>query len=87
MRREDVIAIIERALPTADDATLAAAAEVLLAGGGEPAPLPRKLSDQELRLLELARADFASGQHLSLVESRLFVEEALDRRRAGRKHE
>ncbi|RTL68580.1 MAG: hypothetical protein EKK41_15585 [Hyphomicrobiales bacterium] len=87
MRREDAIAIIERALPTADDATLAAAAEVLLAGGGEAAQLPRALSDQELRLIELARADFASGRHLSLAESRAFVDEALERRRAGRKDE
>ncbi len=51
MTRTEAIAIIEKALVSADEATLTAAAELLQGAAGEPSVLPRALSARELALI------------------------------------
>ena len=58
MTRTEAIAIIEKALPSADEATLAAAAELLQAAAGEPSVLPRALTARELALIEQSKDGF-----------------------------
>jgi hypothetical protein len=83
MTRSEAIAIIEKALPTADDARLAAAAEILQEPAGESV-LPRPLTMRELALIEQSKQDFAEGRSTSGEESRAYVEAALAARRGAR---
>lgn len=82
MTRAEAIAIIEQSIPTADDATLEAAARLLHAGTGD-ADLPRDLTDAELASLEEARADFAAGRTYTSAEVRAYLAERREQR-AGR---
>jgi hypothetical protein len=83
MTRTEAIAIIETALLTADDARLAAAAEILQQPAGDSV-LPRPLTPRELALVEQSKQDFADGRSTSAAESRAYVEAALADRRAAR---
>lgn len=68
MTRTEAIAIIERALPDADDDALAKAAELLQAAAATASELPRAFSARELELIEQAKADFREGRTLSEEE-------------------
>ena len=70
MTRTEAIAIIEKALPVADDATLAAAAELLQSAQSDESVLPRALTARELDLIEQSKADFAAGRTYSIDEAR-----------------
>jgi hypothetical protein len=83
MTRTEAIAIIEKALPTADDARLAAAAEILQQPVGESV-LPRPLTAREVAFVEHSKQDFAEGRSTSAAESRAYVGAALAERRAAR---
>ncbi len=77
MTRTEAIAIIEKALPVADEATLAAAAELLQSAQAEPSVLSRALTSRELELIEQSKADFAAGRTLTSVEARASIDDAL----------
>jgi hypothetical protein len=79
MTRTEAIAIIERALPTADETTLAAAAALLQSAQADPSVLPRPLTSRELALIEQSKADFAAGRTMSSAEARASIDEALAR--------
>ena len=68
MNRTEAIAIIEQALPSADEQTLAAAAELFRSAQSGPNALPRALSTRERGLLEQSKADFGQGRTTSLDE-------------------
>lgn len=77
MTRTEAIAIIERALPIADETTLAAAAALLQSAQAEPSILPRALTARELELIEQSKADFAAGRTMSSAEARASIDESL----------
>ena len=77
MTRIEAIAIIEKALPVADEATLAAVAALLQSAQAEPSILPRALTPRELQLIEQSKADFAAGRTLTSREARASIDEAL----------
>lgn len=77
MTRTEAIAIIEKALPSADEATLAAAAELFQATQAEPSVLPRALTARELELIEQSKEDFRQGRTLTSAEARTSIDEAL----------
>lgn len=77
MTRTEAIAIIERALPIADETTLAAAAALLQSAQAEPSILPRLLTARELELIEQSKADFAAGRTMSSAEARASIDESL----------
>jgi collagenase-like PrtC family protease len=77
MTRTQAIAIIEKALPSADEATLAAAAELFKAAAAEPSVLPRALTARELALIKQSQEDFSQGRTLSSAEARASIDEAL----------
>ena len=77
MTRTAAIAIIDKALPSADEATLAAVAELLRTAGAEASVLPRALTARELALIEQSKEDFRHGRTLSAAETRASIDEAL----------
>lgn len=77
MTRTEAIAIIERALPVADETTLAAVAVLLRAAQAEPSLLPRPLTAREIELIEQSKADFAAGRTISSAEARSLIDETL----------
>jgi hypothetical protein len=77
MTRTEAIAIIERALPIADETMLAAAAALLQSALAEPSILPRPLSARELELIEQSKADFAAGRTMSSADARASIDAAL----------
>ena len=82
MTRSEAIAIIEKALPVADEATLAAAAELLQSAQSDDSVLPRALTARELELIEQSKADFKAGRTLSPAEARAHSDAFLDTLRA-----
>ena len=82
MTRSEAIAVIEQSLPSADEATLNAAAELFRAARVEPSVLLRTLTLHEAALIEQSKEDFKAGRTYSVTEARTYVEEALARRRA-----
>lgn len=70
MTRTQAIAIIEKALPAADEATLAAVAELLQNASTGTDELPRELTPRELELIEQSKEDFRHGRTLSSDEYR-----------------
>jgi hypothetical protein len=86
MIRDEAIAIIQRRLEVADDATVRALAEQLTATS-EPAAgsdVLRPLTARELALIEQSREDFRQGRTMTLDEVRQSLDEAMARRRALR---
>jgi hypothetical protein len=77
MTRTEAIAIIERALPIADEKALAAAATLLQSAQAELSSLPRRLTARELELIEQSKADFAAGRTMSSAEARASIDETL----------
>ena len=77
MTRTEAIAIIEKALPVADEATLAAAAALLQSAQAEPSVLPRALTARELEMIEQSKADFAAGRTMTSKAARASIDEAL----------
>ena len=77
MTRTEAITIIEQALPSADEQTLAAAAALFQAAAPGVSVLPRPLSDRERSLLAQSKADFAAGRFYSLEESIGMLDERL----------
>ena len=77
MTRTQAIAIIEKVLPTADDATLTAVVDLLQNASAEPSVLPRELTARELELLEQSKADFKAGRTYSSAEVRAYLDDAL----------
>ena len=82
MTRSEAIAIIEQSLPSADEATLNAAAALFQAAHAEASVLPRALTPRETALIEQSKEDFKAGRTYSVTEARAYVNEALARRRA-----
>lgn len=70
MTRAQAIAIIEKSLPAADEATLAAVANLLQEATSEESVLPRELTARELELIEQSKEDFRQGRTLSSEEYR-----------------
>ncbi len=77
MTRTEAITIIEKALPMADEATLAAAAALLQSAQSEPSILPRALTARELDLIEQSKADFAAGRTMTSAEARASIDDVL----------
>jgi hypothetical protein len=77
MTRTEAIAIIESALPVADETTLAAAAALLQSAQAEASILPRLLTARELESIGQSKADFAAGRTMSSGEARASIDEAL----------
>ena len=84
MTRSESIAIIEQSLPSADEATLSAAAELFQAARAELSVLPRELTPRELALIEQSKKDFEAGRTYTVTEARTYINDALARRRAQR---
>ena len=79
MTRSEAIAIIERSLPSADDATLNAAAALFQAARPGSSILPRMLTPREMALVEQSKADFKAGRTYTVTEARIYIDEALAR--------
>lgn len=77
MTRARAIAIIEKVLPTADEATLTAVVELLQEASAEPSVLPRDLTPRELELIEQSKEDFKAGRTYGTAEVRAYLDEAL----------
>ena len=77
MTRTEAIAIIEKALPSADEQTLAAAAALFQSSSSRTSGLPRTLSEREGSLLAQSKADFAADRSYSLEESIAILDERL----------
>ena len=77
MTRTEAIAIIEKALPSADEQTLAAAAVLFQSTTPSASVLPRQLSGRERSLLAQSKADFAAGRSYTLEESIAMLDEHL----------
>jgi hypothetical protein len=77
MTRTEAIAMIQLALPTAAETTLAAAAALLHSAQPGPSILPRPLTARELELIERSKADFASGRTMSSAEARASINASL----------
>ena len=87
MTRSEAIAIIERSLPSADEATLNAAAALLQAARPALSVLPRKPAPTpacSMALVEQSKADFKAGRTYTVTEARIYIDEALARRRVQR---
>jgi hypothetical protein len=69
MTRTEAIAIIEQSIPSADEATLAAAAQLFKRARVDP-DLPRQLTAEELASIEQAREDFKAGRTYTTQEIR-----------------
>ena len=82
MTRTEAIAIIEQSILTADEATLAAAAQLFKSARADP-DLPRPLTAADIASIEQAREDFKAGHTFTSQEVRSYL---ADRRaqRAGR---
>jgi hypothetical protein len=80
MTRKEAIAIIEQMLPSLDDEAAMALAEMAqsLAQSSVPSPdepfVMRKLTDEELRLIEQSKEDFRQGRTYSLSEARAMTD-------------
>ncbi len=83
MTRVEAIAIIEGAIPSADEVTLQAAARLLQSAAKTNDALPRSLTDAELVSIEQARADFAAGRTYSSQEVRAHLAARRAQRRDG----
>ena len=68
MTRTEAIAIIEKALPSADEQTLTAAAVLFQSTTPRDSVLVRPLSGRERSLLAQSKADFAAGRTYSHEE-------------------
>ena len=81
MTRTEAIAIIEQSIPSADEATLTAAAQ-LFKSARDP-DLPRPLTAEDFASIEQAREDFNAGRTYTSQEVRSYL---ADRRaqRVGR---
>lgn len=77
MTRAQAIAIIEKVLPTADEATLSAVIELLHDASAGISVLPRELTARELALIEQSREDFKAGRVYSTAEVRAYLDEVL----------
>ena len=77
MTRNEAIAIIEKALPSADEQTLAAAAALFQSSSTRTSGLPRALSERERSLLAQSKADFDAGRSYSLEDSVAMLDERL----------
>ena len=77
MTRTEAIAIIEKALPVADEQTLARAAELFQSAVPEASALPRLLSARERALIVQSKADFAAGRTTSLEEGFALIDARL----------
>ncbi len=69
MTRSEALAIIEAALPALDDARVEKLAEMARALA-EPQPVLRKLTAEELALIEQSKEDFRLGRTLTMEEAR-----------------
>ena len=77
MTRTEAIAFIEKALPSADEKTLAAAAVLFESTSHNPTAWPRPLSYRERSLLVQSKADFAGGRSYSHDEMVAMLDERL----------
>ena len=84
MTGSEAIAVTEQSLPSADEATLDAAAELFHDARAGPSVLPRTLTLHETALIEQSKEDFKAGHTYTVTEARAYVDEALARRRAAR---
>jgi hypothetical protein len=84
MTRSEAIAVIEQSLPSADEVTLNAAAELFQAARAGPSVLPRTLTPRETALIEQSKEDFKAGRTYTITEARAYVNETMARRRAQR---
>ncbi len=82
MTRAEAIAIIENAIPTADDAALQAAAQLLRSTSDDD--LPRPLTPAELASIEQAKEDFKAGRTFTSAEAQAYIDTELAKRRAQR---
>ncbi len=82
MTRTEAIAIIEQLIPSADEATLAAAAQLFKRARADP-DLPHPLTAEDFASIEQAREDFKADRTYTSQEVRSYL---ADRRaqRAGR---
>jgi hypothetical protein len=76
MTRSEAIAIIEQSLPSADEATLKAAAQLFQDARVEPSVLPSALTPRETALIEQSKEDFRAGRTYTVTEARAYVDEA-----------
>ena len=83
MTRTEAIAIIEQSIPSADEATLAAAAQLFKSASADP-DLPRPLTTEDLASIEQAREDFKAGRTFTSAQGQAFIDAALVQRRAQR---
>lgn len=83
MNRSEAIAIIERSIRSADEATLAAAAK-LFESARNDAALRRPLTADELASIDAAREDFKAGRTFTSEQGEAYIDVALARRRAER---
>jgi hypothetical protein len=74
MTRNEAIAIIEQSISSADEATLAAAAQLFKSASADP-NLPRPLTAEDLALIEQAREDFKVGRTYTSQEVRSYLAE------------
>lgn len=82
MTRAQAIAIIEHALPTADEATLSAVATLLQEAACAESVLPRDLTQRELEQIEQSKEDFRMGRVLSNGEYHADMDAFMARLRA-----
>jgi hypothetical protein len=82
MTRTEAIAIIEQSIPSADEATLEAAAQLFKSARADPY-LPHLLTAEDFASIAQAREDFKAGRTYTSQEVRSYL---ADRRalRAGR---
>ena len=83
MTRTEAIAIIEQSIPFADEATLAAAAQLFKCAHADP-DLPRPLTAEDLASIEQAREDFKAGRTYTSAQGQAYIDAALAQRRAQR---
>ena len=82
MTRAEAIAIIEKSIPSADDAALEAAAQLLDSARGDGS-LPRPLTDEELASIEQAREDFKAGRVYTSEQVRSYLADRRAQRAGG----
>ena len=82
MTRTEAIAIIERSIPAADEATLEAAVRLFQASGA--ADLSRSFTADELAAIERGKEDFKAGRTFTSAEGQAYIDAALVQRRAQR---
>jgi hypothetical protein len=83
MTRTEAIAIIQQSIPSADEATLAAAAK-LFESARSDLDLGRPLTAQELASINDAKEDFKAGRTFTSAQGQAYNNAELARRRAER---